>query len=269
VVDDPFSVTYVPEENKSAKADIPAIFLKHAADLLGDTKKGFSGSQIVELTVAYAVEHNIALPHSACPFDAPNKRAALYENILAFPAPIQYQIIKDLCHHSVIQESNKEAADDLLIKLVTRYGHLDDHANISDINPRLIEETRHWLNRFPEVLKLYNSALQKHDSKVFMRNLLDDLRLALEKLVQKILGNEKALENQVPLLGQVLKKSGGSAELCNMFLKLVEYFTRYQNSYVKHDDAVIETEVEFVFEITSSFMKHLVRLDLLLKKTNY
>jgi hypothetical protein len=29
---------------------------------------------------------------------------------------------------------------------------------------------------------------------------------------------------------------------------------------VKRDDAVIEEEVEFVFELTSSFMKHLVRL---------
>ena len=32
------------------------------------------------------------------------------------------------------------------------------------------------------------------------------------------------------------------------------------NTYVKHDDAVIEEEIEFVLEITSSFMKHLVRL---------
>jgi hypothetical protein len=45
-----------------------------------------------------------------------------------------------------------------------------------------------------------------------------------------------------------------------MFMKLVDYYTKYQNSYVKHDDAVIEEEVEFIFELTSSFMKHLVRL---------
>ncbi len=45
-----------------------------------------------------------------------------------------------------------------------------------------------------------------------------------------------------------------------MFVKLVDYYTKYQNSYVKHNDAVIEEEVEFIFELTSSFMKHLVRL---------
>lgn len=45
-----------------------------------------------------------------------------------------------------------------------------------------------------------------------------------------------------------------------MFVKLVDYYAKYQNSYVKHDDAVIGEEVEFVIELTSSFMKHLVRL---------
>jgi hypothetical protein len=32
------------------------------------------------------------------------------------------------------------------------------------------------------------------------------------------------------------------------------------NTYVKHDDAVIEEEIKLVLEITASFMKHLVRL---------
>jgi hypothetical protein len=45
-----------------------------------------------------------------------------------------------------------------------------------------------------------------------------------------------------------------------MFVKLVDYYAKYQNSYVKRDDAVIEEEVEFVIELTSSFIKHLVRL---------
>jgi len=45
-----------------------------------------------------------------------------------------------------------------------------------------------------------------------------------------------------------------------MFVKLIDYYTKYQNNYVKHDAAVIEEEIEFIFELTSSFMKHLVRL---------
>jgi hypothetical protein len=61
-------------------------------------------------------------------------------------------------------------------------------------------------------------------------------------------------------VGSHIKDNGGSVELANMFQKLVDYYTKYQNSYVKHDSAVIDQEIEFVFEITSSFMKHVVRL---------
>ena len=46
-----------------------------------------------------------------------------------------------------------------------------------------------------------------------------------------------------------------------MFTKIVDYYCKYQNSYVKHADRVIPHEIEFVMEITSSFMKHLVRMD--------
>jgi len=41
---------------------------------------------------------------------------------------------------------------------------------------------------------------------------------------------------------------------------LVHYYCKHQNSYVKHDDAVIEEELEFVIQTTAPFMKHFVRL---------
>ena len=66
--------------------------------------------------------------------------------------------------------------------------------------------------------------------------------------------------NQIPNVGSYIKDRGGSKELANMFVTLVDYYAKYHNSYIKHDDAVIEEEIEFVFEITASFMKHLIRL---------
>ena len=107
---------------------------------------------------------------------------------------------------------------------------------------------------------MYEEAFQKHANGVFLRNLLDDLRLALELLLNSLFSNTKSLENQIQILGTFLKGKGGSPELSNMFLKLIDYYTKYHNTYVKHDDAVIEEEVEFIFELTASFMKHLVRL---------
>ena len=101
----------------------------------------------------------------------------------------------------------------------------------------------------------------KFGNKAFERNLLDDLRLSLELLLKSIFANAKSLENQIANLGTFIQDKGGSKELGNMFQKLVEYFSKYQNSYVKHDDNVVEEEIEFILELTSSFMKHLVRIN--------
>ena len=240
---------------------IPAQFVQFAADILGDTSSGLTGSDIVKATAAYAVEYDVNIPHPSCPFQAPNKRTALYENLMAFSGPQQYRIIKELCeHHSFASEPSKERKQ-LKVRLVTRYDHLAPESDSSEINETLIEETRHWLDGYPEALALYNDALAKYESQVFHRNLLDDLRLALEKLLRAVFVNDKSLENQIKFVGSYIKKRGGSAELANMFVKLVDYYAKYHNSYVKHDDAVIEEEIEFIFEITSSFMKHLIRLD--------
>ncbi len=95
---------------------------------------------------------------------------------------------------------------------------------------------------------------------MFDRNVLDDLRLALETLLHDLLGNHKSLENQLQPLGAFIKERDGSPELTNMFVKLIEYYAKYQNTYVKHDNAVVEQEVGFMFEVSSCFMRHLVRI---------
>jgi hypothetical protein len=95
---------------------------------------------------------------------------------------------------------------------------------------------------------------------MFTRNMLDDLRLSLEELLRQLLNNTKSLENQIPLVGRYIKDREGSSELANMFEKLIDYYSKYQNTYVKHDDAVPTTEVDFILEISSSFMKHLIRI---------
>ena len=116
---------------------------------------------------------------------------------------------------------------------------------------------------YPDALKLYDEALQKYQSKIDSRNLLDNLRLSLEKLLQAMFDNKKSLENQMKNLENfIINERQCPRELSNMFMTLLDYYSKYQNSHVKHDDAVVEKEVEFVFEITCCFMRFLVKLSL-------
>lgn len=237
-----------------------APFVKYAADILGDTNFGLSGGKIASESAAFAVEFGVDIPHATYPFgaDVPNKRTALYQNLLKFSEPQRYALIRALCEHDGVKD--RDEVKKLKLMLISRYGHLANETIGSELDQELIERTKHWLAEFPEALAPYNEAIQKHANEVFLRNVLDDMRLALELLLKAVLGNEKSLENQIQQLGGFIKEKGGSPELANMFVKLVDYYAKYQNSYVKHDDAVIEEEVEFIIELTSSFMKHLVRL---------
>lgn len=241
---------------------ITDVFLSEAASVLGDTNEGLSGSVIVQSLVSYANDSEIHIPHSSYPFDAPNKRTALLENLRAFDEKDQYKIIKELCDHPKLPRPIATSINNLKIQLIARYADQFGSVSSETLNMDLINETQHWLVDYEASLDLYQQALMKFNNSIFKRNLLDDLRVSLELLLKKVLHNDKSLEDQIGNLGSFLSQNGGSKQFTNMFKKLVDYYANYQNTFIKHDDAVIEEEIEFIFEMTSSFMKHIVKIHL-------
>lgn len=240
---------------------IPIPFLTYSSDILADTNNGLSGTDVVKALSAYAVEYQVHIPHAQYPFEASNKRTALFENIKAFTPPIQFKIIRELCEHRKFANGDYQEVKALKVKLVSQFSHLAPKDEFSKLNETLIEETRHWLNEYPKALELYSTAIHKYKHRIFSRNLLDDLRLSLELLLKSIFKNDKSLENQLSSLGVFVEAAGGSIQFSNMFIKLIDYYTKYQNTFIKHDDAVNEDETEFVFELTSSFMRYVIRLN--------
>ena len=107
-----------------------------------------------------------------------------------------------------------------------------------------VRVTKHWLSKYQKPFELYNSALEKYSKNIYQRNILDDLRLALELLLKEILNNQKPLEKQLAEVGQFQKSKGVSSETTNMFNTLLDYYGKYQNKYAKHDDNVNEKEIE-------------------------
>lgn len=241
---------------------IPDMFLTHASDILGDTDQGLSGNNIVRAFVSYAFDLNVTIPHASYPFDAPNKRTALLENLRSFEAKDQYRIIKELCEHPKLPQPVSDSINNLKIQLIARYGSQFGVVSSETLNVTLVDEAKHWLADFPDSLRLYESSLMKFSNGVFERNLLDDLRLSMELLLKVIFRNGKSLENQISEIGTFISNNGGSKQFTNMFRTLVDYYSKYQNTFVKHNDAVVEEEVEFIFEMTSSFMKHLVKMSI-------
>lgn len=236
-------------------------FLQYAIDILGETTTGLTSTNIVKLCNIYSVEYEIPIPYSSLPFpkdgSVPNKKTALLKNIEKFNPSQQFRIIKDLCENVHFKEQS--SVTELKILLIRRFGHLNQES--MSVNEELIEETKHWLHDYDKALTSYLAALDKYKNKIYERNLLDDLRLSLELLVKSILHNGKSLENQLSELGTYIKNKKGSKEFVNMLHTLIRYYTDYHNTYVKHNDNVIANEIDFILELTSSFMKHLVRIN--------
>lgn len=242
--------------------NISDIFLNHAASVLGNTKEGLSGSVIIQSFVSYANDLDTDIPHSSLPIITSNKKTALLENLRAFDAKDQYKIIRELCDHPKLPKPIASSIKNLKVELMAKFGADFGSTSSETLNMDLVNETEHWLVDYKASLDLYQEALMKYSNSIFKRNLLDDLRVSLELLLKEVLDNDKSLENQIGHLGSFINKNGGSKQFTNMFVKLVDYYATYQNTFIKHDSAVIEEEIEFIFEMTSTFMKHIVKMNI-------
>jgi hypothetical protein len=122
------------------------------------------------------------------------------------------------------------------------------------VNSDLIKRNLVELQSFPSAAKLFHSAIDKLNEGRNERNLLDDLRLSIETLFKEVFQNSKSLENQLDTIGSYFKSKGVSKELTNMFRTMIDYFSKYQNEYVKHSDQVKKEEIDFIVNLSSAFI---------------
>lgn len=125
--------------------------------------------------------------------------------------------------------------------------------------PNMIMQcVRPLIVRYPDALALFDSAAEKYEEGGADRNALDDMRLCFEKVLQVIFSNDKSLENQKAAIGGILKGANLSVEYRNLLITLIDYYTKYQNNHVKHDDNINPYEVSFVVEFTCILMKQMI-----------
>ena len=141
------------------------------------------------------------------------------------------------------------------------------------LDDKVVNQTLGWLEPHPNVLKLYEKALVSYSKggKSDYRNLLDDLRLAVEQLLNNILATDKNLENQEKLLLPWLQARGAHQQIINMFRALLfGPYKLYQNNEVKHQNSEVKNDeqeryakadVEFMIYLTGTFMRLLLQLE--------
>lgn len=126
------------------------------------------------------------------------------------------------------------------------------------LNTELVNKTLLTFKDFPDAAKSFNVALQTFKESGDDRQVVDGMRLALELFLKKKLKNEKSIENQKSDLGTLLKNTGTSPEIVNMFDKLITGYMAYQNEYVKHNDKIKRDEVELLVNLTLTFISFIM-----------
>ena len=146
---------------------IPNTFLSKASDVLGDTSNGLSGSTIVKAFTDYAFDYDIDIPHSSYPFDSPNKRSALLDNLRRFKPEQQYKIIRELCDHAKLPQPISNEVNNLKIQLIARYSSIFGTDIDTTLNQPLVEEVKSFISDFPKSETIYLSALTKFNNGIF------------------------------------------------------------------------------------------------------
>lgn len=237
-------------------------FLSYAASILADTDDGLSGSEICKFCNQYSVEYNKTIKYTQQPFKKDtsniNKAQALQANLACFEPEQQFVIIRNLC--DLVKFANNPKVNELKLTLIKNYGYLAPQEIAQQIL-ETVNQVRHWLDNYPEAKEHYEVALEKKNSKIYGRNLLDDLRFSLESLIKEILEKQKSLENLKSDLGNFLAKRNINVEIRNFYISTVfDFFVKYQNERVKHNDLFKEFEVDFIFNQTTILMQFLITL---------
>lgn len=140
--------------------------------------------------------------------------------------------------------------------------YLDSTVAKSDkfIHEDLISECLFWIQDFSKVKKRFERAVNLYKDGTDFRDCIDNMRLALEILLKELLNNNKSLENQIAEIGKYQELHGIGKEIRNMFQKILDYYIKFQNNNVKHDDNINNLhEVEFVFSLSMIFIRVLIK----------
>lgn len=163
-------------------------------------------------------------------------------------------LVRDIAEALVLSNAN--------VKIVNNNGLYELYPiDIPLLDEKLVFDVLSWLDDYSETKKHFDKALKMEKKENNYRNIIDELRLSLEFFFKQIFNNEKSLENQKNNLGRYMNQKNISAEISNMYIKLIDLYTDYNNHTAKHEDKVEYVEINFMIYLTGNFIRFILLLE--------
>lgn len=128
----------------------------------------------------------------------------------------------------------------------------------------LVSEPLEWLKAYPVAHRTYVTALKQYADGIYVRDVADNLRKALEAFLQEFLGNSKNLETNKNEICKYLGEQSVDAGITGLFQPLINAYKNINDRIAKHNDAVDKKLLEFILYQTGV----LIRLVIAVKQAN-
>lgn len=127
-----------------------------------------------------------------------------------------------------------------------------------ELDDALVSEPLEWLMYYPNARKTYLIALKQYYDGIYIRDVADNLRKALEAFLQEFLGNEKNLETNKNEICKYLGSQGVDAGISGLFQPLLNAYKNINDRIAKHNDAVDKKLLEFLLYQTGVLIRMVI-----------
>ena len=125
----------------------------------------------------------------------------------------------------------------------------------AELDNALVSEPLEWLKDYPLAHKTFVIALKQYSDGIYIRDVADNLRKALEAFLQEFLGNEKNLETNKNEICRYLGEQGVDPGIIGLFQPLINAYKNINDKIAKHNDAVDAKLLEFLLYQTGVLIR--------------
>ena len=125
----------------------------------------------------------------------------------------------------------------------------------SELDNALVSEPLEWLRDYPLAHKTFVIALKQYSDGIYIRDVADNLRKALEAFLQEFLGNEKNLETNKNESCRYLGEQGVDPGITGLFQPLINAYKNINDKIAKHNDAVDAKLLKFLLYQTGVLIR--------------
>lgn len=182
----------------------------------------------------------------------------LHRNSKTLPQFLAYYIAFINCqtdnkYKKLTRENYKNIACNMLDEAHIPFDLLEDKdgyfvfpKGAKELDDALVSQPLEWLRDYPSAHKTFVTALKQYSDGIYIRDVADNLRKALEAFLQEFLGNEKNLETNKNEICKYLGSQGVDAGISGLFQPLLNAYKNINDRIAKHNDAVDKKLLEFL-----------------------